>query len=83
VCDPDNRKAEFAIQVASAWQVKGLGRFLLAKILRYLRERGTAQVQGQCLPENDRMAALARQLGFEVELGQEMVSMRLVLHDGL
>jgi len=83
VCDPANRKAEFAIQVASAWQGKGLGGFLLTKMLRYLRERGTAQVQGQCLPENDRMAALARQLGFEVELGQEMVSMRLVLHDGL
>lgn len=83
VCDPDNRKAEFAIQVASAWQGKGLGRFLLAKLLRFLRERGTAEVVGQCLPENGGMAVLARHAGFEVELGEDTVTMRLVLHDGL
>ncbi|MDB5880723.1 MAG: family N-acetyltransferase [Ramlibacter sp.] len=83
VCDPDNRKAEFAIQVASAWQGKGLGRFLLAKMLRYLRERGTGEVAGQCLLENGGMAELARHAGFEVAPGADSVAMRLVLHDGL
>jgi len=83
VCDPDNREAEFAIQVASAWQGKGVGRFLIAKLLRYLRERGTAEVAGQCLPENGRMIELARRAGFEVESGADTVSMRLVLQDGI
>jgi acetyltransferase len=81
VCDPDNEKAEFAIQVASAWQRKGLGRLLLDKLVRYLRERGTHEVIGQCLLENTGMASLARRLGFEVSRvpGEETMAMRLVL----
>lgn len=57
VCDPDNLQAEFAIQVASGWQGKGLGRLLLDKLIRYLRERSTAEVVGQCLPDNRGMAS--------------------------
>lgn len=81
VCDPDNQRAEFAIQVASAWQGKGLGRILMDKLLAYLRVRGTAEVAGQCLLENKGMAALARGAGFEVteEEGGETVGMRLAL----
>jgi acetyltransferase len=81
VCDPDNRTAEFAMQVAASWQGKGLGRALLAKLIRYLRERGTGEVIGQCLVENVAMAALARRLGFEVDAeGKDgVMAMRLVL----
>ncbi|MDP2816887.1 MAG: bifunctional acetate--CoA ligase family protein/GNAT family N-acetyltransferase [Polaromonas sp.] len=81
VCDPDNRVAEFAIQVATEWQSKGLGRVLLDKLTAYLRERGTMEVVGQCLPENSGMAALARQAGFEVSTGPlpEAIAMRLLL----
>lgn len=66
VCDPDNRRAEFAIQLASAWQGKGLGSLLMDKLVRYLRGRGTQEIAGQCLAENTAMAALARRAGFEV-----------------
>lgn len=81
VCDPDNLTAEFAIQVATDWQGRGLGRLLMDKLIRYLRERGTTEVMGQCLPENAGMAALARQLGFDVTIGaaQDTVAMRLAL----
>ncbi|MDP3310759.1 MAG: bifunctional acetate--CoA ligase family protein/GNAT family N-acetyltransferase, partial [Polaromonas sp.] len=81
VCDPDNLTAEFAIQVATDWQGCGLGRLLMDKLIRYLRERGTAGVMGQCLPENTGMAALARQLGFSVTAAnpQGTVAMRLSL----
>jgi acetyltransferase len=81
VCDPDNIRAEFAIQVDAAWQCKGLGRKLLDKMVAYLRERGTAQVVGQCLPDNPAMAALARQAGFTVEAAPELgvVEMKLAL----
>ncbi|HWP11760.1 MAG TPA: GNAT family N-acetyltransferase, partial [Ramlibacter sp.] len=81
VCDPDNLTAEFAIQVASSWQRKGLGRVLLEKLVRYLRARGTGEVVGQCLAENTGMASLARGLGFEVASvpSEDTMAMRLVL----
>jgi acetyltransferase len=66
VCDPDNQRAEFAIQIASSWQGKGLGRILLQKMIAHLRARGTAELVGQCLRENDSMMALARDMGFRV-----------------
>ncbi|MCE3273972.1 MAG: CoA-binding protein [Ramlibacter sp.] len=66
VTDPDNVAAEFAIQVAGDWQGRGLGRLLLAKMLAYLRGRGTAEVFGTSLQENAGMAALARSMGFAV-----------------
>ena len=79
VSDPDNLRAEFAIQTASAWQGKGLGRLLLAKLIRYLRQRGTGEVVGECLLENTALATLARHAGFEVRPGGDTMSLRLPL----
>jgi acetyltransferase len=81
VCDPDNRSAEFAIQVATAWQGKGLGRLALGKLIRYLRGRGTGEIVGQCLVDNTGMAALARGAGFALvhDTAQDVVLMRLPL----
>ncbi len=82
VCDPDNFRAEFAIQVATHWQGRGLGRLLLDKLLRYLRARGTVEVVGECLPENLSVASLARHVGFSVTSGSapDILSMRLILN---
>jgi acetyltransferase len=81
VCDPDNRQAEFAIQIAGAWQHRGLGKLLMRKLLRYLRERGTQEVVGQCLAENAAMAALARGVGFLVTPQPDgVMDMRLALN---
>jgi acetyltransferase len=81
VCDPDNQLAEFAIQVSSDWQGKGLGRMLLAKLIGYLRDHGTAEVVGQCLRENTAMASLARSLGFDVsaDVSPDTMALRLSL----
>ena len=82
VCDPDNQRAEFAIQIASDWQGRGLGRLLLRKLLAYLKARGTAEVVGEAFLENTRMAALARHAGFEVSPGHapDMLTFRLQLN---
>lgn len=83
VADPDNREAEFALQVASDWQRRGLGRRLMRKLLAYLRARGTGAVVGQCLQENRGMRALAPSLGFEIANGRDdTLRMRLALADG-
>ncbi|MDB5947511.1 MAG: family N-acetyltransferase, partial [Ramlibacter sp.] len=81
VCDPDNVGAEFAVQVASSFQGRGLGLALMNKMVRYLRERGVSEITGECLPENSAMAALARRVGFVVAAGTpgDILSLRLAL----
>lgn len=85
VCDPDNIRAEFAIQVGSAWQRHGLGAMLMDRLLRYLKGRGTVEVVGECLIENTGMALLARRAGFSVQASPdpEVWSLRLVLRPEL
>ncbi|MFN3416595.1 MAG: GNAT family N-acetyltransferase [Caldimonas sp.] len=79
VCDPDNRCAEFAIQVRSGLQGRGLGRYLLQRMIAYLRARGTRELVGHCLPENTAMSTLARQLGFRVDMAREPGAVWLTL----
>lgn len=80
VCDPDNQEAEFALQVATDWQRRGLGRRLMEKLLAYLRAHGTVVVAGQCLQENKGMVVLARSLGFTTQMAPEdVVQLRLPL----
>lgn len=81
IADPDGRRAEFAILVRSDLKGKGLGAFLLRKIIRYCRERGMEEITADVLLANHRMLALARQLGFEVRPGDEgaVARVRLVL----
>jgi acetyltransferase len=81
VCDPDNIRAEFAIQVARPWQGKGLGRLLLGRLVEYLKERGTRELAGSCLVHNVGMTALARSMGFKVTHSdaEQATAMRLDL----
>lgn len=78
VCDPDNRQAEFAIQVAGPWQGRGLGSRLLDAMVGYLKERGTGELVGTCLPENRSLLAMARRAGFDAAAAEDG-SMRLRL----
>jgi acetyltransferase len=71
VSDPDNERAEFAIQVAGGWQHRGLGRLLLDKLVAYLRARGTGELAGECLQENRAMIGLARGAGLELKLAPD------------
>ncbi len=66
IADPDNLHAEFAVIVRSDMKGKGLGRILMNKIIAYCRIRGTEALVGEVLDYNERMLALARDLGFEV-----------------
>ena len=64
--EPDGRTAEFAVMVGDPWQGRGIGAELLRRCLVIARERGLARVWGLVLPENRRMIALGRKLGFSV-----------------
>ena len=74
VADPDNVSAEFAVTVRSDLKGHGLGRILMQKLIDYCRSRGTREIVGEALPQNNRIIALVKKLGFTVEpTGEEGV----------
>ncbi|MGD0191039.1 MAG: bifunctional acetate--CoA ligase family protein/GNAT family N-acetyltransferase [Rhizomicrobium sp.] len=66
--DPDNVRAEFALTVRTDKQGHGLGRFLMKKLIVNAKARGTQELFGDVLADNEWMLALCRELGFEIGL---------------
>lgn len=64
ITDPDNDRCEFAIVIRSDIKGQGLGHALLEKMVRYCRGRGTREMAGQILRNNEPMLELAENLGF-------------------
>jgi acetyltransferase len=83
IADPDNTQAEFAILVRSDLKGRGLGSLLMKKIIRYCAERGTGVLTGAVLRGNERMLALARELGFTLASDADagLVQLNLPLAD--
>ena len=71
ISDPDNIDAEFAVLVRSDLKGLGLGRRLLEKLVAYTREHGLQRLNGITMPHNQGMVALARKLGFHVDVQLE------------
>lgn len=71
ISDPDNIDAEFAVLVRSDLKGLGLGRRLLEKLIVYTREHGLQRLNGITMPHNRGMVALARKLGFKVDVQLE------------
>ena len=66
VRDRDGDDAEFALVIADAWQGRGIGRRLLAKLIDAARGRGVRRLYGDILATNRPRLELARKLGFEL-----------------
>ena len=81
ISDADNSDAEFSILVRSDLKGLGLGRKLLEKMIVYTRIHGLAQLNGITMPHNQGMIALAKKLGFSVDVQLEdgIVSLHLPL----
>ena len=71
ISDPDNIDAEFAVLVRSDLKGLGLGRRLMEKLIAYTRDHGLRRLNGITMPNNRGMVALARKLGFEVDIQLE------------
>jgi len=67
VIEPEGGIAEFALIVRDDVVGKGLGRVLLQRLISYAREHGVRELVGDVLPDNARMLALCRALGFAIE----------------
>ena len=81
VADADNHSAEFAIIVRSDLKGTGLGRVLFQKLVDYFRSRGTAELVGDALTENQGVQKLVRRFGGVVlpHLEAGLVTLRLPL----
>ena len=80
MADPDNADAEFAIGVRSDLKGRGLGQVLLAKMIAYLRTKGTQRIVGFVMHENVGMRKLALAQGLTVDKsGSDADALRLVL----
>jgi len=66
VVEAGTRDCEFALVIADAWQGRGIGRRLLAKLIAVARARGLATIYGDVLATNRTMLELARRLGFTI-----------------
>lgn len=81
ISDADNIDAEFSVLVRSDLKGLGLGRRLLEKMIIYTRQHGLDRLNGITMPGNQGMIALARKLGFAVDIQLEdgIVSLSLPL----
>ena len=71
VCNPDRKKANFAVAVGDPWQGKGVGKRLMEKCLSAAGDYGIETVEGEVLAENQGMLALCRNLGFRIVRSRE------------
>ena len=76
---PDARSCEFAIVVADAWQGKGLGRRMMARLIECARARGLETMEGYVLTANTGMLLMCERLGFAVSPDPEDPMMRRVV----
>lgn len=81
--DADNLQCEFAVMVHDECKGEGLGVMLMNKMIEYCRERGTVEMVGNVLPDNQPMLKLARRLGFRTKYNpeEEVIDLWLELND--
>jgi RimJ/RimL family protein N-acetyltransferase len=75
---PGGERCEFAVTVADRWQGTGLASRLLRELIQGASARGLKGMEGFVLAENDRMLALARRLGFTVQIDPQDATVRIV-----
>jgi GNAT superfamily N-acetyltransferase len=66
-------QAEAAFSIERPWQSHGVGTELLERTLLAARNRGIKQLHITCLPENQRMQALARKFDAELRIDDDSV----------
>jgi GNAT superfamily N-acetyltransferase len=62
---PEGHDCEFAVTVADAWQMKGLGKLLVARLIEIARSRGITQMHSSDASDNTSMRKFAEHLHFQ------------------
>ena len=79
VRDPEGESGEFSLMVRSDHQARGIGGRLLQLIVDYARSVGLTTVWGDVARANDRMRALAYELGFAALPSKDSSRVRVTL----
>jgi acetyltransferase len=66
IADPDYRRAEYAVIVASDLKGRGLGWSLMRHLVDYARHEGLIELFGDVLSENSAMLQMCREFGFKI-----------------
>ena len=64
--DPDKLRAEYTIAVRSDWKGRGVGFLLMTRLIAIARQRGTGELVGEVLRENEPMLQMCRELDFSI-----------------
>ncbi|WP_097460527.1 bifunctional acetate--CoA ligase family protein/GNAT family N-acetyltransferase [Mangrovitalea sediminis] len=80
--DADNLQCEFAVMVRDDMTGEGLGMTLMQKMIDYCRSRGTVEMIGNVMPDNQPMLHLAERLGFSIRYStdEEVMEVKLPLN---
>ena len=76
--DPDYVSAEYAVIVRSDLKGHGLGWILMHHLIRYAESEGLRDLHGDVLAANERMLQMCRELGFDISVDPEDMSLRKV-----
>jgi acetyltransferase len=76
--DPDYTRAEYAVIVRSELKGRGIGWALMHHLIRYAESEGLRDLHGDVLAANQRMLKMCRELGFDIAVDPEDMSVRKV-----
>lgn len=79
ITDDTNLRDEYAIIVRSDMKGKGLGRLLMEKMVRYCTNRGSREIWGLVLKNNEAMLGLVKNLGFKAGPSSETNAYKVTL----
>ncbi len=74
IIESDFEAGEFAVLVHDDFQGKGLGYKLVDSIIGIADDKGLNEIYGEVLAENEKMLAVCRKMGFELERLEEDVT---------
>ena len=81
IADPDYRRAEYAVIVASDLKARGLGWSLMQHLIDYARHEGLSELFGDVLSENTAMLRMCREFGFKIAAQPDDASLSRVTLD--
>jgi acetyltransferase len=64
--NPDRHSCEFALTIGDDYQRKGIGRYLMKRLMTVARDRGVDVIEGEVLSTNAKMINLMERLDFRI-----------------